>query len=153
IWNIGALATSGHPQALDLFRKVLRASAAVPGAFPPVMIDVEIDGHKYQEMHVDGGAIAQLFLYPPTIDLGATGAPRERRAYVIRNARLDPNNVTTKRQTLAIAGHAISTMLVASGYNDIVRTYFVARHDGVDYNFAYIGEDFAQTEDADFDQA
>ena len=30
IWNIGALAASGHPGALDLFRKILRASAAIP---------------------------------------------------------------------------------------------------------------------------
>ena len=68
IWNIGAIAASGHPGALELFRKILRASAAIPGAFQPVFIDVEIDGKKYQEMHVDGGAIAQLFLYPPSID-------------------------------------------------------------------------------------
>ena len=73
IWNIGALATSGHPKALDLFRKILRASSAIPGAFEPVLLDVEIDGRKNQEMHVDGGAIAQLFLYPPTIELGQVG--------------------------------------------------------------------------------
>ncbi len=40
-WNIGAIAASGRPGALDLFRKILLASAAVPGLFPPVMIDVE----------------------------------------------------------------------------------------------------------------
>ena len=70
IWNIGALAASGHPKSLDLFRKILRASSAIPGAFEPVLLDVEIDGQKFQEMHVDGGAIAQLFLYPPTIEIG-----------------------------------------------------------------------------------
>ena len=70
IWNIGALAASGKPEALKLFRKILRASAAIPGLFQPVMIDVELDGSKYQEMHVDGGAIAQLFLYPPTLEAG-----------------------------------------------------------------------------------
>ena len=91
IWNIGALAASGHPGALDLFRKILRASAAIPGAFQPVLIDVEIDGHKYQEMHVDGGAIAQLFLYPASIDLSKSGVRRVRHAYIIRNARLDPD--------------------------------------------------------------
>ena len=91
IWNIGALAASGHPGALDLFRKILRASAAIPGAFQPVLIDVEIDGRKYQEMHVDGGAIAQLFLYPASIDLSKSGVRRVRHAYIIRNARLDPD--------------------------------------------------------------
>jgi predicted acylesterase/phospholipase RssA len=63
ILNIGAIAASGHPDALDLIRRSLRASSAIPGAFQPVMIDVELDGKEYQELHVDGGAIAQMFLY------------------------------------------------------------------------------------------
>jgi predicted patatin/cPLA2 family phospholipase len=153
IWNIGALASSGHPQALDLFRKVLRASAAIPGAFQPVMIDVEVDGKKYQEMHVDGGAIAQLFLYPPSIDVSKTGLKRERHAYVIRNARLDPDHAMADRQTISIAGRAIATMLAASGYNDVVRTYFVAKRDGVDYHLAYIGADFTAAKASEFDTA
>jgi predicted patatin/cPLA2 family phospholipase len=153
IWNIGAIAASGNPQALDLFRKILRASSAIPGAFQPVLIDVELDGKKYQEMHVDGGAIAQLFLYPPSIDITKTGVNRERHAYVIRNAPLDPDYAMAERQTLSIAGRAINTMLAASGYNDVVRTYFVAERDGVDYNLAYIGSDFTAEKSGEFDQA
>ena len=65
IWNIGAIAASGHPAAPDLVRRILLASAAIPGAFPPVMFDVTLDGERHQEMHVDGGAFAQAFLYPP----------------------------------------------------------------------------------------
>jgi predicted acylesterase/phospholipase RssA len=56
IWDVTKIAASGHPRALELVHDVLVASAAIPGAFPPVMIDVEVDGRKYQEMHVDGGA-------------------------------------------------------------------------------------------------
>src|SRR5262249_719491 len=67
IWNIGKIATSGQPGALELVQKILVASAAIPGAFPPVMIDVEVDGKHYQEMHVDGGASTQVFLYPPSL--------------------------------------------------------------------------------------
>jgi predicted acylesterase/phospholipase RssA len=59
IWNIGAIATSSRPEALDLFRRILLASASVPGVFPPVMSDVDAVGRRYQEMHVDGGALAQ----------------------------------------------------------------------------------------------
>jgi hypothetical protein len=153
IWNIGALAASGHPGALDLVRKILRASAAVPGAFQPVLVDVEVDGRKYQEMHVDGGAIAQLFLYPPSIDIVGSGVRRVRRAYIIRNARLDPDYAMAERRTISIAGRAISTMLAASGYNDVLRTYFVTQRDGVDYNLAYIGKDFVPPPKAgEFDQ-
>jgi hypothetical protein len=153
IWNIGALAASGHPQALDLFRKILRASAAIPGAFQPVLVDVEIGGVKYQEMHVDGGAIAQLFLYPPTIDIARSGIKRTRRAYIIRNATLGTNHAASERRTLSIAGRAIEIMLASSGRNDVLRTYFVSQRDGVDYNLAYIGSDFRAPKTGEFDQA
>jgi predicted patatin/cPLA2 family phospholipase len=153
IWNIGAIAASGHPGALDLFRKILRASAAIPGAFQPVLIDIELDGKKYQELHVDGGAIAQLFLYPPSIDLSASTIKRERHAYIIRNARLDPDHAMAERRTITIAGRAIATMLSASGVNDVLRTYFVSQRDKVDYNLAYIGRDFDFPKKGEFDQA
>jgi len=154
IWNIGAIAASGHPGALDLIRQILRASAAVPGAFQPVLIDVELDGKKYQELHVDGGAIAQLFLYPPSLELGRVGVKRERHAYIIRNARLDPDFAQAERRTISIAGRAISTMLAASGHNDVLRVYFISKRDGVDYNLEFIGRDFqAPPKKGEFDQA
>jgi predicted patatin/cPLA2 family phospholipase len=152
IWNIGAIAASGRPGALQLFRNILRASAAVPAAFQPVMVDVEIDGRKYQEMHVDGGAVAQLFIYPASLDISKSGIRRERHAYVIRNAPLDPNYSAGKRQTISVAGRAIHTMLAASGRNDVLRAYFLAQRDGVDFNLAYIGSDFTATEAGDFEQ-
>jgi hypothetical protein len=154
IWNIGAIAASGHPGALGLVRQILRASAAIPGAFQPVLIDVELDGKKYQELHVDGGAIAQMFLYPPSIELRDLPIKRERRAYLIRNARLDPDYAQSERRTISIAGRAISTMLAASGHNDVLRLYFVTKRDNVDYNLAYIGRDFVAPEKkGEFDQA
>ncbi len=153
IWNIGAIAASGHPGGLDLFRKILRASAAVPGVFQPVMIDVEIEGRKYQEMHVDGGAVAQLFVYPSSIDISKSGIKRERHAYIIRNGRFDPEYATNKRQTISVAGRAISTMLTASGKNDVMRTYLLAVRDGIDYNLAYIGSDFRTTSTTPFEPA
>ena len=153
IWNVGAIAASGHPGALDLFRKILRASAAIPGLFQPVLFDVEIDGKKYQEMHVDGGAIAHLFLYPPLFYISTSGIRRQRHAYIIRNARLDPDYAASERRTISIAGRAINTMLAASGQNAVLRTYFVSQRDGVDYNLAYIGSDFSAPQGGGFDQA
>ena len=59
-----------------------------------------------------------------------------------------------ERRTITIAGRAISTMLAASGQNDVLRTYFVSQRDGVDYNLAYIGADFVAPEKkGEFDQA
>lgn len=154
IWNVGAIADSRHPKSLDLFRKILLASASVPGAFQPVLFDVEINGTKFQEMHVDGGAIAQLFLYPASIDPGLLGVERRSQtAFIIRNARLDPEHAETERRTLTIASRAIGTMLAASGSNDVLRLYFITKRDGVDYNLAYIGTDFRVPRNRLFDQA
>ena len=153
IWNIGAIAVSRHPKRWSSFRKILLASASIPGAFQPVMIDVEIDGSHFQEMHVDGGAIAQLFLYPASIDPGVLPVERRQTAFIVRNARLDPEHAEIERRTLTIAGRAISTMLAASGSNDVLRVYFLTKRDGVDYNLAYIGSDFKVPRDHAFDQA
>jgi predicted acylesterase/phospholipase RssA len=158
VWNIGAIAKSGHPRALETVRKVLLASAAIPGAFPPTMIDVSVDGKTYQEMHVDGGAFAQTFLYPAALTAGRRQrmAAHQRviaiEAYVIRNGRLDPEWAATERKTLGIAGRAISTMISASGINDVIRIYNTTQRDGVDFNLAYIGRDFDKTLPEPFDQ-
>jgi hypothetical protein len=157
IWNIGAIAASGNPKALDLVHKILRASAAIPGAFPPVMIDVEADGKSYQEMNVDGGAVAQTFLYPPDVglrvDFKSKELARDRHAYIIRNGRLDPDWASVDRQFLSIVGRAISAMIHYSGYNDVLRIYATTKRDGVDYNLAYIETDFADFKHEPFDPA
>jgi predicted patatin/cPLA2 family phospholipase len=152
IWNIGAIAASGRPGALDLIRKILRASSAVPAMFQPVMIDVDLDGKHHQELHVDGGAVAQMFLYPSSIDIEKI-AKRERKAYLIRNAREDPEWADVERRTLSIAGRAVSTMIHSSGSNDLLRLYFVTQRDNVDYNLAYIGSEFSASRAGDFDKA
>jgi len=92
------------------------------------MIDVEVDGTPHQEMHVDGGAMAQVFLYPPRLmdQARASGkkvAERERRAYIIRNAMLSPDWATTERSTLSIVGRAINSLLQTQGIGDLYRIY------------------------------
>jgi hypothetical protein len=155
-WNMGAIASSDAPGALDLFRKIIIASTSIPGEVSPVMIDADIDGKHFQEMHVDGGVITQVFLYPPRIlkELHrVTGRPyrRELHAYVIRNGRLEPEWSDTERHTLSIGGRAISALIQAQGINDLQRIYQTARQDGVDFNLAYIGSDFNYPHNEDFD--
>jgi Patatin-like phospholipase len=154
IWNIGAIAASGRPGAIELVRKILLASASVPGLFPPVLVDVEAGGQRFQEMHVDGGAVAQMFLYPSSLGLQANvkAIGRDRRAFLIRNSRLDPNWASVERSLFSITGRAISTMIHYSGYNDILRIYATTQRDGVDYNLAFIGPDFNVEHKVPFDQ-
>jgi len=107
IWNVTKIAATHDPKALDLVQKILVASAAIPGTFPPVMIDVEVDHTQFQEMHVDGGTTSQVFVYPAAVQLrefaSEYGADRERKLYIIRNARLDPEWSQVDRRTLPIA--------------------------------------------------
>ena len=146
IWNMGKIATIGDKRALELFHNILIASAAIPGAFPPVMIDVEVDGKKYQEMHVDGGASAQVFIYPPALDVKELsrerGITRVRNLYVLRNARLDPDWVQVDRRTYSIMGRAVSSLIQTQGVGDLYRIYLTTQRDGLVFNLAYIPETF-----------
>ncbi len=153
IWDIGAIAASRHPRALEIVHDVLVASAAIPGAFPPVMIDVALDGKPYQEMHVDGGASAQVFLYPPQLDIARSGIERDRKLYVIRNARLDPEWAQVERQVMSIAGRAISSLIQTQGVGDLYQIYLTTQRDGFDYNLAYIPKTFTRTLKEPFETA
>ena len=157
IWNMTKIAASKDPRALDLFRKIMIASAAIPGAFPPTMIDVEADGHPYQEMHVDGGCSAQVFVYPPSLNLAEMSRThaieRARRVYIIRNARLDPDWSDVERKTLSIAQRAIDSLIFSQGMGDLYRIYTTSRRDGVDFNLARIPSTFNAVHKEQFDTA
>jgi hypothetical protein len=159
IWNIGAIARSGHPKALDTVRRILLASSALPGAFSPVLFDATLDGQLFQELHVDGGAFAQIFLYPPSVSQFRREQMARRqpvapaRAWIIRNGRLDPEWASVDRRTVGIASRAVAAMISSAGYNDVRRIYATTERDGVDFNLAYIGRDFTVEYDKPFDQA
>lgn len=153
LWNVTAIAASGHPKRLELIRSLMIASAAIPAAFPPVFIEVEADGKKYYEMHVDGGTTTQVFLYPPSLQLKKmANVERVRRAYIIRNARLDPDWAQIERRTLKIAARAIDALLATQGVGDLYRTYANTQRDGVDYNLTYIPPTFKRPPKEAFDR-
>jgi predicted acylesterase/phospholipase RssA len=157
IWDMGKIASYGDQKALDLFVSIMMASASIPAGFPPVMIDVEAEGKHYQEMHVDGGTMAQVFVYPAALSAekvaAATGTTRDRSLYVIRNARLDPEWAQVERKTMSIAGRAVNSLIHTQGIGDLYRIYATAQRDGVDYNLAFIPSTFNAPHKAEFDNA
>jgi predicted patatin/cPLA2 family phospholipase len=154
-WNITKIAASRAPGAITTVRKILLASAAIPGTFPPVMIDVTAGGQRYQEMHVDGGTANQVFAYPVATTLSDLSrkslAIRERSLYIIRNARLDPDWAQVDRRTLPIAMRAIQCLIQYQGMGDLYRIFTITRRDKVDFNLAYIPETFRVVKKRDFD--
>lgn len=113
VWDMGAIACVGGPAALKLFRDVLVASATLPGLFPPKLIDVECNGERFQEMHVDGGVSTPLFVMPDALlhwkELGRR--LRNSRVYVIVNTTLDQAHRTTQPNAPAILARSFDTML------------------------------------------
>ena len=155
IWNIGQIASKGNAAALKLIHEVILASASIPAAFPPVFIEVEAGGRRYDELHVDGGTASQVFLYPSHIDwkmvlrhLEVTGTPK---AYVIRNSFLMPEWETVKPKITRIAGISIDSLIRTQGIGDMYRIYLDCQRDGIDYNLAYIPEDFDAKPNEEFD--
>jgi predicted acylesterase/phospholipase RssA len=155
IWDMGKIASYGTPEALELFVSVMMASASIPVGFPPVMIDVEVDGKRYQEMHVDGGTMSQVFAYPVSLNVGAlaagAGIDRQRTLYVIRNSRLDPDWANVERRTMSIGGRAVSSLIHTQGLGDLFRMYAATQRDGVDFNLGFIPSTFNVPHVEEFD--
>lgn len=146
IWNIGRMAASGDPQAGALIRQVLLASTAIPGVFPPAYIRVQTpDGVTYDEMHVDGGTSAQMFLYPVGTNwadvqqlLNVTGTPT---AYVIRNSRIHADYEPVRARLPDIAGRSVSSLIRNQGIGDAFRISTITARDGMQLELTWIPED------------
>jgi predicted acylesterase/phospholipase RssA len=155
IWDLGAIAASNHPHRSRLIHDVLQASAAIPVAFPPVLIPVEAAGRMYDEMHVDGGTAQQVFVYPAEMNwprvlerLHAVGRPT---VYVIRNAFLDADFNGVPRKVLPIASRSIQALIRTQGLGDLYQIYALCLRDGNDFKLAHIPGAFAEQASEDFD--
>lgn len=143
VWNIGRIANSGHPEAAELIRQILLASASIPGVFPPAYIEVQgPDGRTYDEMHVDGGTSAQMFLYPSRTNwatvlekLQVRGTPT---AYVIRNSRIDADYSPVRARVPDIAARSVSSLIRTQGIGDAYRIASITERDGVALELTWI---------------
>ncbi|MBW0147143.1 patatin-like phospholipase family protein [Marinobacter arenosus] len=155
IWDMGEIAASRRPSALQLFRDILVASASIPVAFPPVYIDVMIDGSRYSEMHVDGGIAAQAFIIPAWMNVGRRsekeGLDRRRKLFVIRNGTLQAHSTVVQPKINAIAGRSIGVLIKQQGIGDLIRIYSTAQLDDLEFNLAYIPADIKNDSAEAFD--
>lgn len=162
-WDMGAIAIKGDRK---LFREVIRASAAIPMIFPPVLIHVEANGKTYDEMHVDGGTITQVFTIYKILEnaeenaraigidvktLGIDPAKIRGKYYIIRNGYFDPGYKVVKDALSSIAASTFDTMINYQGIGDAYRIYALMQQRGNDYNLAFIPGDFRPPFKEDFD--
>ncbi len=164
IWNMGRIASYGTPEALALFRGILVASSSIPGAFPPVYIDVQANGRTYDTMHMDGGVTRHIFLLNSLMDLPRLRSRIEAetdlipaiakpRVYVIRNDKAAPEPQHVRPSLGSIAGRAVSTMIKSQAMGDIFRLYAFAQRDGYEFLLAHMPDDYRRIPDTEeFDQ-
>ncbi len=144
VWDMGAIASSGLPNARELFRDVLVASASIPGVFAPTYIEVEANGHRFREMHVDGGATTQVFILPDVIlatgmsIANPKGAPTH--IWVVINNHLTPQFEIVEAGLLPSVSRSFSTLIKSSAKQTLFATAeFIGRER---FNLTFIDNAF-----------
>jgi predicted acylesterase/phospholipase RssA len=143
IWDMGRIAAIGSPQALDLFRDVLAASASLPVVFPPMLIDAEANGHRFQEMHVDGGVTAPVLTLPEAFLLrnGAFARGLRMNIYVLVNDKVERDFQLVPNSTIGIAARASGSVIKTQIRSVLYETYDFARRNNFGFNLTYIAKD------------
>ncbi|MDD5194709.1 MAG: patatin-like phospholipase family protein [Candidatus Omnitrophica bacterium] len=151
VWDMGALACKGGPDSLQMFRKIIMASIAMPMMFPPVYFKVtSATGELYDEMHVDGGAMREVF-YIDRLTKNMEGEakgfgidPSKYRAqiYILSTSYMTPFRQQVKDNLVDIGLRSLETLQAAAYSGDIYRLYTFAQRGGLDFNLAYIPADF-----------
>jgi predicted acylesterase/phospholipase RssA len=146
VWNMGLIAASGRPDALELFRKVMLASASIPIAFPPVFFEVDVKGQRYDELHVDGAVAANVFLSGGVFRFALVrrregrGTGRES-VFVIHNGKLRPQPSPTPRSLRGIATRSLDAATRAAVVGDLFRIYAFTARDQASFQWVTIGND------------
>ena len=156
IWDIGAIAASEYPDKQELIKRILLASSAIPGAFPPVEFPVEVDGRVYAEMHVDGSVTRQLFVYPSNINLGQTveeevPGMQPGTIYLIRNSKLAPDYRPVDPSVLRILERSLFTLTNALALGDSEGIQQQAERDGWKLQRSSVPLEFDEPRDGFFD--
>lgn len=139
IWNMGAIAASAEPGRLDLFRNILMATAAVPGMFSPGFIEVETEGRRFKEMHVDGGVTSNVLAVPEALltnPAPVAGPPSQ--LFVIVNGKVAPDFAIIEDSMLPIVARSFYTTVKANMRNTLIATYAFTRRNGWGFNMTAI---------------
>lgn len=159
IWNMGQIAEIGDERALELFQKIVLASASMPVAMNPTYFSVEANGKVYDEMHVDGGVTVEVFFYGSILDIESAidtleikGKPTVR-LFIIRNAIIKPDYESVKPRLSSIAGSSLSNLIRNQGIGDLYRIYTISQRDGIEFNLASLPSDYEYESEGQFDPA
>ncbi len=152
IWNLGAVAEAGQ---LELFRDVVLASASIPGAFPPIAIDVEARGRGYTELHVDGGVTHSVIVGPTRAgDALPVGLPFpvQRTIYIVMNLALVRSYEPIPDRLRAIVERSVTTLISSQSEGDVIRIHRLAEEIGADFRLTFLPPGFEAPQASAFDR-
>jgi len=157
VWDLGAIASRNTAESRTLFQKVLLASCSIPGLLPPVPIDIEVDGKRFTELHVDGGVTACAFLQPAMVGIGPNGEqPSETGSvsiHVVVAGKLHQTVAPAKRELFSIAGESMNAILQAKMEGELTKLFMLARYARADFKVTGIPADYeAAGNNMSFDQ-
>jgi predicted acylesterase/phospholipase RssA len=158
IWNMGLIAQAGTPQALQLFRDVVLASASVPLAVQPVLFEVDVDGRRYDEMHVDGAVGFRVFYNG---GLFRTSIVRQRElptptyedVYIIHNGQLSPQAEHTDRTLRDIGRRTLRALSLGATSGDLFRIYVATSAEAAGFHWVTMPDGVEVRGDELFDPA
>ncbi|MHC4053156.1 patatin-like phospholipase family protein [Bradyrhizobium sp. 25ACV] len=155
IWDMGKIAAVGTPEALKLFRDVMAASASIPLVFPPIMIDAEGQGRKFQEMHVDGGVTAPVLTLPEALLFQGNRLPGNAKMdiYILVNKKIERNFELVSNGTIDVASRSLSAITQSQTRSIIFSTYDFAKRNRLGFHLSYIAREYPAPPSEGFDTA
>jgi len=154
IWDMGKIAAVGTPEALKLFRDVMAASASIPLVFPPIMIEAEGQGRKFQEMHVDGGVTAPVLTLPEALLFqGRLPGNAKMDIYILVNKKIERNFELVSNSTIDVASRSLSAITQSQTRSIIFSTYDFAKRNRLGFHLSYIARDYPAPPSEGFDTA
>lgn len=153
VWDMGAIAASGHPKAREYFCDILLASASIPVTFPPVYFTMEADGREFDEMHCDGGVVTQIFGAAFLAEIEEQSGKKNSRLYVVRNGVQTPEWREVKPTILGIATRSTGTLIKTQSFGDMYRMYLIAVQRDLDFQIAIIPSTFTRKPLSEFDES
>ena len=145
IWDMGQIAGGNRADAVLMFQKVLRASAAIPGFFKPVYIK-PVKGVQLRQAHVDGG-LKEPILVP---DFVFKSGARNRSIYLVVNGRLSrfESEQAVKPELGDIARKSITELTRSLLHTKVYQGYVRARNSGARFNLVAIPDNITPSKDA-----
>ncbi|MGY4504897.1 putative patatin/cPLA2 family phospholipase [Bradyrhizobium sp. GM24.11] len=152
IWDMGKIAAVGTPEALKLFRDVMAASASIPLVFPPILIEAEGQGRRFQEMHVDGGVTAPVLTLPEALLFqGRLPGNAKMDIYILVNKKIERNFELVANSTIDVASRSLSSITQSQTRSIIFSTYDFAQRNHLGFHLSYIERDYPAPPSEGFD--